>query len=156
MDGEHYTVDGVRGGPLPSREIGIWIGSVGPRAHALTGRLGDGWAAPIPHYLPYEKWTATQDRIDSAAREAGRDPSDVMRMAQLVGVVTDDPAERPRLEGELPIRTTADEWARVLADLATEQRFDTFVFWPEAADEKQLLRWVREVAPATRDLLDHK
>jgi alkanesulfonate monooxygenase SsuD/methylene tetrahydromethanopterin reductase-like flavin-dependent oxidoreductase (luciferase family) len=154
--GEHYAVDGVRGGPLPSRDIGIWIGSIGPRALALTGRVGDGWAAPIPHYLAYEKWPESQNRIDSAAREAGREPHDVLRMAQLVGAVTDGPADGVRLEGELPIRTSAAEWARVLADLAAAQRFDAFVCWPEVADEKQLLRWVREVVPATRDLLYHE
>jgi alkanesulfonate monooxygenase SsuD/methylene tetrahydromethanopterin reductase-like flavin-dependent oxidoreductase (luciferase family) len=156
MAGEHYSVDGVRGGPSPSRDIGIWIGSIGPRALTLTGRVADGWAAPIPHYLPYERWPEAQDRIDEAAITAGRAPGAVMRMAQLVGVVTGVPAEPPRLEGELPIRTTSDEWARVLVDLAREQRFDAFVFWPEVADEKQLLRWVREVVPATRDLLDHE
>jgi alkanesulfonate monooxygenase SsuD/methylene tetrahydromethanopterin reductase-like flavin-dependent oxidoreductase (luciferase family) len=151
--GEHYAVDGVRSGPAPSREIGIWIGSVGPRAQELTGRIGDGWAAPIPHYLPYEEWPAAQDRIDAGAREAGRDPRSVIRMAQLVGVVTDGPAERPRLEGETPIRTTAAAWARLLVELVTERRFDTFVFWPEVTDETQLLRWSREVVPAARERL---
>jgi alkanesulfonate monooxygenase SsuD/methylene tetrahydromethanopterin reductase-like flavin-dependent oxidoreductase (luciferase family) len=151
--GEHYAVDGVRGGPPPSRDIGIWIGSIGPRALALTGRVADGWAAPIPHYLPYEKWPDAQDRIDAAARDAGREPGAVVRMAQLVGVVTDEPAGRPRLEGELPIRTTAADWAWILADLAAERGFDAFIFWPEVADETQLLRWVREVVPATRELI---
>jgi alkanesulfonate monooxygenase SsuD/methylene tetrahydromethanopterin reductase-like flavin-dependent oxidoreductase (luciferase family) len=153
VDGALYAVDGVRSGPAPSREIGIWVGSVGPRSQALTGRRADGWAAPIPHYLPYEAWPAAQDRIDAAARDAGRDPKAVIRMAQLVGVVVDGPAERLRLEGETPIRTTASEWARILAELATGGRFDTFVFWPEVADQTQLLRWARDVIPATRELL---
>ena len=151
--GDYYGVDGVRGGLAPSHPIGIWVGSLGPRAHALTGRLADGWAAPIPHYLAYEKWPKAQDRIDDAARDAGRDPADVLRMAQLVGVVTDGPADRPRLEGEAPIRTSAAEWARVLAELASAQRFDTFVFWPETADQTQLARWIGDVVPATRELL---
>ncbi len=154
--GEHYAVDGVRGGPLPSRDIGIWVGSIGPRALALTGRVADGWAAPIPHYLAYEKWPEAQDRIDAAASGVGRDPRDVLRVAQLVGVVTDGPVEGVRLEGKLPIRTTAAEWARVLAELAAERRFDAFVLWPEVTDEKQLLRWVREVVPMTGELLDDK
>jgi alkanesulfonate monooxygenase SsuD/methylene tetrahydromethanopterin reductase-like flavin-dependent oxidoreductase (luciferase family) len=151
--GTYYSVDGVRGGVAPTRPIGIWIGSLGPRAHRLTGRVADGWAAPIPHYLAYEKWPAAQDRIDAAARNAGRDPADVLRMAQLVGVVTDGPGEPFRFEGEAPIRMRAPEWARLLAELAAEQRFDTFVFWPETADQTQLSRWLREVVPATRELL---
>ncbi|MBA8953766.1 LLM class flavin-dependent oxidoreductase [Actinomadura namibiensis] len=152
VTGEHYTVKGVHAGPAPAHEIGIWYGSVGPRAHALTGRLADGWAAPIPHYLPYEKWRESQDIITGAAAEAGRDPAAITRMAQLVGDVTAGPG-RVRLEGEEPIRTDAAGWARVLADLAAETGFDAFVYWPEHADETQVRRWAEEVVPATRELL---
>ncbi|WP_214321811.1 LLM class flavin-dependent oxidoreductase [Nonomuraea sediminis] len=152
VEGEHYTVKGVHGGPAPLHRVGIWVGSVGPRAHAVTGRLADGWAAPIPHYLPYEKWRASQDIIDKAAGDAGRDPASITRMAQLVGDITEAPAP-VRLEGENPIRTSAREWAKILASLATETGFDTFVYWPENPDATQLLRWAREVVPATRALL---
>lgn len=151
--GTHYSVSGARGGPVPSRPIGIWLGSVGPRANALTGRLADGWAAPIPHYLPYERLGATQDIIDVAATDAGRDPATIMRMAQLVGDITTAPDNTLKLQGEVPIRTSASAWAQILADLALETRFDTFVYWPEDPTETQLLRWVREVVPATRELL---
>ncbi|MGW5687861.1 LLM class flavin-dependent oxidoreductase [Nonomuraea sp. NPDC003754] len=153
VKGEYYTVDGVHAGPAPAHQVGIWVGSVGPRAHALTGRLADGWAAPIPHYLPYEKWRPSQDLIDNAARDAGRDPASITRMAQLVGDITETRGAAVRLEGETPIRATAEEWAQVLADLATETGFDTFVYWPENPDATQLLRWAREVVPATRALL---
>ena len=152
VDGEFHRADGVRSGPAPAHDIGIWIGSVGPRAQELTGRLADGWAAPIPHYLPYEQWPASQQRITAAATDAGRDPSAVVRMAQLVGDITDAPAP-VRLESEEPIRTDAPGWARILAGLATETGFDTFVYWPENADETQVLRWAREVVPAARELL---
>lgn len=153
VQGEYYTANGVHGGPAPSHPVGIWVGSVGPRAHTLTGRLADGWAAPIPHYLPYEKWRESQDIITTAAQDAGRDPAEVTRIAQLVGDITTAPAPSPRLKGEDPIRTTPDEWAKVLAGLATETGFDTFIYWPETTDETQLLRWARDVIPATRALL---
>ncbi|MFP3969273.1 LLM class flavin-dependent oxidoreductase [Actinomadura fulvescens] len=152
VHGDHYTVDGVKPGPAPAHPIGIWFGSVGPRANALTGRIADGWAAPIPHYLPYEKWREAQDIISTAATEAGRDPAAITRMAQLVGDITDSPAP-VTLEGEIPIRTDAAGWARVLADLATGTGFDTFVYWPENPGETQLRRWAAEVVPATRALL---
>ncbi|QKG26670.1 LLM class flavin-dependent oxidoreductase [Actinomadura verrucosospora] len=150
--GEHYTVQGVHAGPAPAHPVGVWIGSVGPKALALTGRIGDGWAAPIPHYLPYEKWREAQDTITRAARDAGRDPSAITRMAQLVGDVTDAPGT-VRLQGEEPIRTDAVGWARVVADLATGTGFDTFVYWPENPGEVQLRRWTQEVVPAARALL---
>lgn len=152
VEGRHYTVAGVHSGPEPVHDIGIWIGSQGPRAHALTGRLGDGWAAPIPHYLPYERWGRSQQLITDSALEAGRDPASITRIAQLVGNITEAPGT-VRLEGEAPIRTDASGWARVLAGLATDTGFDTFVYWPERADSTQLLRWAREVVPATRALL---
>lgn len=152
VEGEHYTVNGVHAGPTPAHPIEIWFGSVGPRANALTGRIADGWAAPIPHYLPYEKWREQQDVISAAATDAGRDPSDIRRMAQLVGDITDAPAP-VTLEGEIPIRTDAAGWARVLADFVTETGFDTFVYWPENPTETQLRRWIQDVVPATRALL---
>ncbi|MGX1775620.1 LLM class flavin-dependent oxidoreductase [Nocardia brasiliensis] len=151
VDGTHYTVHGVQSGPAPAHPVGIWFGSVGPKANALTGRIADGWAAPIPHYLPYEKWQATQDIISAAAVDAGRAPTDITRMAQLVGTITDAPGP-VTLRGEERIRTDAAGWARILADLATETGFDTFVYWPESEDETQLRRWIGDVVPAVRAL----
>ncbi|WP_284466946.1 LLM class flavin-dependent oxidoreductase [Actinomadura madurae] len=150
--GEHYAVSGVHAGPAPAHPVGIWIGAVGPKALAFTGRVGDGWAAPIPHYLPYEKWRASQDVITRAAEVAGRDPSAVTRVAQLVGDITEAPGT-VRLQGEEPIRTDAAGWARVLADLASETGFDSFVYWPEDSGESQIRRWGREVVPAAQALL---
>ncbi|MEC3916792.1 LLM class flavin-dependent oxidoreductase [Nocardia sp. CDC160] len=150
-DGSYYAVHGVQSGPAPAHSVGIWFGSVGPKAHALTGRIADGWAAPIPHYLPYEKWAAAQQIISAAATDAGRDPASITRIAQLVGHITDAPGPVD-LRGEAPIRTNAAGWARILADLADGTGFDTFVYWPESPDETQLRRWINEVAPMTRAL----
>ncbi|WP_433733781.1 LLM class flavin-dependent oxidoreductase [Nocardia sp. CA-129566] len=149
--GAHYAVHGVQSGPAPVHPVGIWFGSVGPKANALTGRIADGWAAPIPHYLPYEKWQDAQQIISASALDAGRDPGDIMRMAQLVGDITEAPGS-VTLRGEEPIRTDAAGWARILADLATDTGFDTFVYWPQSPDETQLRRWVAEVVPRVREL----
>jgi hypothetical protein len=54
----------------------------------LTGRLADGWAAPIPSYLPYEAWADAQRAIDQGARAADRDPRRITRIPQL-GVAAD-------------------------------------------------------------------
>lgn len=153
VSGKHYSAAGVHGGPAPAHPIGIWLGSVGPKALALTGRIGDGWAAPIPSYLPYEKWRGAQDVIDRAAIEAGRDPKQITRLAQLVGHITDTPASGPLLTESAPIRATAAQWAELIAQLATATGFDTFIYWPEETTSDQLLRWSRDVAPAARALL---
>lgn len=153
VDGEYHSVRGVRPGPGPAHPIGIWVGSQGPRSFALTGRLADGWAAPIPSYLPYEKWSAANETITKAAADAGRDPSDVLRMAQLVGTITDTPGDADAREGSAPVRGTADQWAALIARLATEQPFRCFVFWPEQGTVDQVARFARDVVPAARALL---
>ncbi|MGW0250996.1 hypothetical protein ACWDYH_30645 [Nocardia goodfellowii] len=58
-------------------------------------------------------------------------------MAQLVGHITESPGP-VTLRGEEPIRTDAADWARIVADLAVETGFDTFVYWPETVDDTQL------------------
>lgn len=47
FDGRHYRLVGTRPGPQPAHQIGIWLGAAKPRALALTGRVADGWAAPL-------------------------------------------------------------------------------------------------------------
>lgn len=150
--GDHYRVAGVRGGPEPASSIGVWVGSVGPKAHAVTGRLADGWAAPIPHYLHYERWREAQRTIDAAAREAGRDPAEITRIAQIVGDITSEPAGEVVLTGEAPVRAGVAEWVEVIVHVA-DMGFDAFVYWPETADLTQLSRWSREVVPAARERL---
>ncbi|WP_433247956.1 LLM class flavin-dependent oxidoreductase [Streptosporangium sp. CA-135522] len=153
VTGQHYTVDGIQAGPAPAHPVGIWLGSVGPRALAQTGRIADGWAAPIPSYLPYEKWRESQDIIDRAALDAGRSPSGITRIAQLVGHITDTPGD-VTLQGAAPIRASARQWAEVIAHLATDVGFDSFVYWPEHADEAQIAAWTTDVVPAARALLE--
>ncbi|HWC37305.1 MAG TPA: LLM class flavin-dependent oxidoreductase [Acidimicrobiales bacterium] len=153
LSGKHHSVTGTRGGPAPAHPVGIWIGAQGPRAQRLTGRVADGWAAPIPSYLPYEKRVEANTTIDRAAEEAGRDPGDVLRMAQLVGTVTKLPGRLQVSEGAEPVRGTASQWAELIANLATEQPFRTFVFWPEEHTVDQVERFAREVVPAARELL---
>ena len=85
----------------------------------LTGRKADGWIAPLA--AGYEAKPAAQDRIDRAARAAGRDPASIRRVIQLVGTVTGTPhtASRPRSgPGGQPIRTTPDIWAKIIAEFA--------------------------------------
>lgn len=149
VTGHHYQVTGVHAGPAPQHEIGIWVGSVGPKALAVTGRLADGWAAPIPHYLNYERWPQAQATIDAAAREAGRDPRSITRVAQLVGDIATAPTSVVRLQGEEPVRAGVVDWVDVIVRVAA-MGFDDFVFWPEQASETQLLRWACEVVPAAR------
>jgi alkanesulfonate monooxygenase SsuD/methylene tetrahydromethanopterin reductase-like flavin-dependent oxidoreductase (luciferase family) len=153
LDGEYYPVRGIRPGPGPAHPIGIWVGSIRRRMLEFTGREADGWAAPIVSYLPYEKWPEANTIIDGAARDAGRDPSAVRRIAQLTGTITDTPEDADARSGAAPVRGTPDQWATLIARLATEQPFRTFIIWLEHQDLRQIELFAREVVPAARDLL---
>jgi alkanesulfonate monooxygenase SsuD/methylene tetrahydromethanopterin reductase-like flavin-dependent oxidoreductase (luciferase family) len=149
--GVHYTVDGLPPGPVPAHPIEIWTGAQGPKALALTGRIADGWAAPIPSYLPYEQWPAANAILDEAAVAAGRRPGDVRRIVQIVGHITDGPGDVGAERGAAPVRGDAEQWAALLSRLATEQPFTGFVFWPEHQTVDQVVRFGRDVAPLVRD-----
>jgi alkanesulfonate monooxygenase SsuD/methylene tetrahydromethanopterin reductase-like flavin-dependent oxidoreductase (luciferase family) len=126
FEGKHYRVAGLHPGPAPAHPIGIWLGVYRPRALALTGRLADGWI-PSMGYAPPETIPERQRRIDEAAAEVGRDPTEIRRMYNVTG--------------EVP----AEELTRFVLELG----FDTLVFWPENAG--QLERFASETAPAVRE-----
>lgn len=119
--GKYYTLQGLHGGPVPPHAIGIWVGAVGERMLHLTGQLADGWAAPIVSYLPYERWGWAQEVIDNGAREAGREPSEVLRIANIVGNIADH-GGRKQLRGSAPIEGTSRYWAEMLVTLALDVR----------------------------------
>jgi alkanesulfonate monooxygenase SsuD/methylene tetrahydromethanopterin reductase-like flavin-dependent oxidoreductase (luciferase family) len=81
--GDHYRVDDVAGADAGQGGVPVWIGAQGPRSFELTCRVADGWAAPIPSYLPYEEWPAANAAIDAGSRAAGRRPEDVVRIAEV-------------------------------------------------------------------------
>ena len=134
--GEHYRVDGVHPGPAPAHPIGIWLGAYGPRMLRVTGRLADGWLPSVPR-LPLEAVMERHAIIDEAARRAGRDPSEIRRVAN--ANLDGDPAG----------------WADTLARLATDYRFETLIVWAEPGDDPvgHVRRVGEEVAPRVRELV---
>jgi alkanesulfonate monooxygenase SsuD/methylene tetrahydromethanopterin reductase-like flavin-dependent oxidoreductase (luciferase family) len=97
--GHHYSVRGAKPGPAPAHRIRIWIGAYRPRMLRLTGRLADGWLPSLGgSYMSPDDVPAMQSAIDEAARAAGRDPSEIERGVNVMG-----------LEGE------PDTWAEQLA-----------------------------------------
>jgi alkanesulfonate monooxygenase SsuD/methylene tetrahydromethanopterin reductase-like flavin-dependent oxidoreductase (luciferase family) len=80
--GKHYSVVGAKPGPPPAHRVGIWVGAYGPRMLRLTGRAGDGWLPSIgdPPYLPEAEIAPRWHEVSEAAKRAGRDPSDVLRV----------------------------------------------------------------------------
>jgi alkanesulfonate monooxygenase SsuD/methylene tetrahydromethanopterin reductase-like flavin-dependent oxidoreductase (luciferase family) len=150
VDGKIFHLN-AQPGPAPAHPVGIWLGALGPRMLDLLGRRADGWIAPIA--TGFDTKPAAQDRIDRAAIAAGRQPTDVHRIIQLVGSVTSRPqtTERPRSgPGGQPILTTPEIWARIIAEFVTGERFDTvnIVPYPESAELISLFG--TDVIPAAR------
>jgi alkanesulfonate monooxygenase SsuD/methylene tetrahydromethanopterin reductase-like flavin-dependent oxidoreductase (luciferase family) len=149
FDGRHYRLDGARPGPVPAHEIGIWLGAMKPRALALTGRVADGWAAPLMNYLPPAAAAEAQAAIDRAAREAGRDPSEIRRIYNVPGAFAAT-APGPASDTDDAIVGPPDHWAEVLAHLALDFGFGTFVLMGRP-DPQMLRTFIEDVAPRVRD-----
>ncbi|MGY1814835.1 LLM class flavin-dependent oxidoreductase [Blastococcus sp. SYSU D00820] len=142
VDGEHYRVVGAKRGPAPAHDVGIWLGAYKPRMLALTGRRADGWL-PSLGYLQPGDLAAGNARIDEAAQEAGRSPSQIRRLLNVTGRF--DPVGRGPLHGP------AEQWAEELADLALRDGIGTFILGSDDPDD--LRRFAGEVAPAVRELV---
>lgn len=142
-DGAHYELRGTHSGPPPPHPISIWLGAIGPRMLRLTGRTADGWL-PSSAFVPPEELAEKQALIDEAALEAGRQPSDIRRLYNVNGRITDGPTE-----GFL--RGPASQWVEELTGLALDRGIDTFVFWPEDESEAQ----VRAFAAVATEVREH-
>ncbi|WP_327008818.1 LLM class flavin-dependent oxidoreductase [Dactylosporangium sp. NBC_01737] len=142
LDGEHHRVGGYR--PGPARPVPIWLGAQGPRMLGVLGALADGWVSPLNIYVPPAEVPARQAAIDAAAERAGRDPSAVRRLYNVLGAIGASAGQG--------LRGDSETWARVLAGWAHDLRFDTFVFWPVADHLGQVRRFAEEVVPRVREL----
>jgi alkanesulfonate monooxygenase SsuD/methylene tetrahydromethanopterin reductase-like flavin-dependent oxidoreductase (luciferase family) len=110
FDGRHYRLDGAKPGPKPAHPIPIWLGAAKPRALALTGRVADGWAAPLMNYMPPAATAEAQVVIDRAAVEAGRDPREIRRLYNIPGEFTAS-APAPARDTDEAIAGRPDHWA---------------------------------------------
>jgi alkanesulfonate monooxygenase SsuD/methylene tetrahydromethanopterin reductase-like flavin-dependent oxidoreductase (luciferase family) len=142
FEGSHYRLGGAHAGPIPAHDIGIWLGAYGPRALELTARSADGWVPSFRGKLAPIAEMAS--RLDDALVAAGREPTDVRRILNVSGTITDGPSGGP-------LRGPVDQWADELVELALVHRFDTFIFWGEGDD--QLERFAEEVIPESREQL---
>src|SRR5690606_22261937 len=131
--GEFHRVDGAKRGPRPAHDVPVWIGAYQPRMLRLVGEKADGWL-PSLGYLKAGDLASSNTRIDDAAEAAGRSPREVRRLLN-VG----------------PLRSEPLQHAEMLATLALEHGFSTFV---TAGDDPRALEvFAAEVAPRVRELV---
>jgi alkanesulfonate monooxygenase SsuD/methylene tetrahydromethanopterin reductase-like flavin-dependent oxidoreductase (luciferase family) len=96
FDGEFYSLKGMRPGPHPVHDIGIWVGAYGPKMLDLIGRLADGWV-PSQGYSPPGRLPEMHRRIDEGAGRAGREPQEIRRAYNVSGSI--DAVEEGPLQG---------------------------------------------------------
>jgi Luciferase-like monooxygenase/Hemerythrin HHE cation binding domain len=126
-EGEHYRVVGAHPGPAPAHAVEIWLGAYKPRMLALTGAKADGWL-PSMGYIELGDLAAASAAIDRAAEEAGRPPTAIRRMLNLLG-------------GGLP--------AEQLAEVTLRDGISTYIL--AAASDDDVRRFAEEIAPEVRE-----
>jgi alkanesulfonate monooxygenase SsuD/methylene tetrahydromethanopterin reductase-like flavin-dependent oxidoreductase (luciferase family) len=140
--GRQHSVRALELEPRPARPIPIWLGTFGPRALAVTGRLADGWI-PSLGYRPVEEFAAMRRRIDAAAEAAGRRPEDIRGVLNVGLRIDPDSARQPGL-----ITGSAEQVVSQLQDLAGRYGFTGFNFLIKHPDDPQ--RIAEEVLPSLR------
>lgn len=153
--GEVYRVKGMKPGPAPAHPIRIWVGATGPRMMRLTGRMADGLLVSR-NWVPPQRLPELNRLIDEGAAEAGRQPGEIRRGYNVMGVVDvglpETAIRSERHEGF--IYGPPHVWVETILGHYHDARQDTFIFWP-AGDGKdaQLEGFAREVIPAVREAL---
>jgi alkanesulfonate monooxygenase SsuD/methylene tetrahydromethanopterin reductase-like flavin-dependent oxidoreductase (luciferase family) len=142
FDGEIYTLKGVKPGPRPAHEIGIWVGAGGPRMLGLIGRLADGWI-PSMGWATLDRLPEMHERIDEGAAKSGRKPSEIRRLYNVSGNIG--------TQGDGPLEGPPSKWVEQLTRFALELGMDTFIYWPSEDRGRQVELFANEVAPAVRE-----
>jgi alkanesulfonate monooxygenase SsuD/methylene tetrahydromethanopterin reductase-like flavin-dependent oxidoreductase (luciferase family) len=154
FDGEFYHVTGLTPAAAPTPPI--WIGSLGPKALAVTGRHADGW---IPgHLADWRSTRVAESRpiVDEAAASAGRNPADVDTIYNVSGRLTRDPAPQTRDDEGRWIGGGVTQWVEELTFAVLEHGAAAFIYLlapGESISEVTLNLWAHEVVPAVREAI---
>lgn len=152
--GEAYTVSGLRPGPTPAAAIPIWVGGGGPRMLRLTGRKADGLLATSPYVSP-EKLLEYNTLIDAGAESVDRDPGEIRRGYNLMGVL--DLGREDTVIGEQTgsnVYGPVETWVDRMVELYQHYRQDTIIFWPISGNQEvQLEAFATQVVPRVRKAL---
>jgi alkanesulfonate monooxygenase SsuD/methylene tetrahydromethanopterin reductase-like flavin-dependent oxidoreductase (luciferase family) len=154
FDGEFYHVTGLTPAAAPTPPI--WVGSLGPKALAVTGRHADGW---IPGHLA--DWRSTQVAesrpiVDEAAAWVGRNPTDVDTIYNVSGRLTPAPLPETRDDDGRWIGGGVTQWVEELTFAVLERDAAAFIYLVPPGDrisDTTLDLWAHEVVPAVREAI---
>jgi probable F420-dependent oxidoreductase len=145
--GRLYGTDAAELEPKPAHRIPIWLGTYGPRALALTGRLADGWI-PSLGFAPPNQVRVLRDRVLAAAAAAGRDPNELTCAYNLQVRVDERPSDSPSVITG-PADAVADQLVRFVGLGFTALNLQ--LVGPDTVE--QVERLAREVVPAVHAAL---
>jgi alkanesulfonate monooxygenase SsuD/methylene tetrahydromethanopterin reductase-like flavin-dependent oxidoreductase (luciferase family) len=154
FDGEFYQVTGLIPAAAPTPPI--WIGALGPKTLAVTGRRADGW---IPGHLA--DWRSTQVAesrpiIDEAAVSVGREPAEIDTIYNVSGRLSRDPLPATRDDEGRWIGGGVTQWVEELTFAVVEHEAAAFIYLLPPGDsisDTTLNLWAHEVVPAVREAI---
>ncbi len=154
FDGEFYHVTELTPAAAPTPPI--WIGSLGPKALAVTGRHADGW---IPgHLADWRSTRVAESRpiVDAAAASAGRSPADIGTVYNVSGRLSRVPLRQTRDEEGRWIGGGVAQWVEELTFAVLERAAAAFIYLlppGETISDTTLNLWAHEVVPAVREAI---
>ena len=154
FDGEFYQVTGLTPAAAPTPPI--WIGSLGPKALAVTGRHADGW---IPgHVADWRSTRVAESRpiIDEAAASVGRNPADVDTIYNVSGRLTRVPLPQTRDDEGRWIGGGVTQWVEELTFAVLDHGAAAFIYLlppGQSVSDTTLNLWAHEVVPAVREAI---
>ena len=144
FDGRIHRTDRAPMEPKPAHRIPIWLGTFGPRALAVTGRLADGWI-PSLGYAPADRLPAMRETVLAAAERAGRDPAAIRcALNARARIAERESPDMDTIEG--PVGAVAER-----IDGFVQRGFTAFnLLVSEEERDEQAERLAAEVIPAVR------
>ena len=154
FDGEFYQVTELEPAAAPTPPI--WVGALGPKNLAVTGRHADGW---IPgHLADWRSTTVAESRpiVDEAAASVGRDPTDVDTIYNVSGRLIRNPLPQTRDDEGRWIGGGVTQWVEELTFAVVEHAASAFIYLVppgDSIDDMTLNLWASEVVPAVREAI---
>jgi alkanesulfonate monooxygenase SsuD/methylene tetrahydromethanopterin reductase-like flavin-dependent oxidoreductase (luciferase family) len=154
FDGEFFQVTGLTPAAAPTPPI--WIGSLGPKALAVTGRHADGW---IPgHLADWRSRQVSESRpiVDEAAAAVGRSPTEVETIYQVSGRLIREPLPQTRDDEGRWTGGGVTQWVEELTFAVLEHAAAAFIYLlppGESISDSTLNLWSHEVVPAVREAI---